>query len=83
MPCTPGLSVAPIALPSPFTFTPPEVSVDFDIALCCKLPPLPVELPIIPLPTLILNPAVVALLNLAIDKVVSYLNLQPLDCPLE
>ena len=70
-------------LPSPLS-----ISLGFPFALpdfsfCCKLPPLPISIPPLPIPSLILNPGVIATLNGFITAANAYLNALPISCPLE
>lgn len=86
MPCTPGIAVTAPDLPSPLSLTPPDPSVSFDASLCCKLPIVPLGASLsdfVTIPPIILNPAVIAILNALIDKAIVFVNLKPIDCPLE
>lgn len=84
--------MACIALPIPqiptppfeFSFTPPVPQIpSLNINLCCKLPPVDLPIPPIPVPTLLLSSGLLETLKEAIAQVNSYLNTLPLECPLE
>lgn len=84
MPCTPGLAAPIPELPAPLSLALPTIELPtFELGICCKLPPIPNPLPPIPLPTLVLNPAIVAALNAYIAQALSYIRLRPFECPLE
>lgn len=83
MACLEFPAVTAPTLPEPLSLTLPSVSVSFDLELCCKLPPIPLQIPPIPLPPIILNSAVIAALNAFIQQAITYINLLPLECPLE
>lgn len=71
-------------LPAPLTLTLPALPELPGLpAFCCKLPPLPISIPPIPIPSLILNPAVIATLNAFITSALSYINSLAISCPLE
>lgn len=71
---------APLSLKAPIPKPPPIPGLP---NFCCKLPPVKIPIPPIPIPALVLNPAVIALLNQHIKTVLSYINSLPLNCPLE
>lgn len=84
MSCISLPAVTPPTLPSPLSLTPPSVDPpEFELELCCKLPPIEIPLPPIPLPPLVLNPAVIASLNAYIEQACTYVNSLSLSCPLE
>ncbi len=84
MPCLKLPTVTAPTLPAPFTLGLPGLSgLTFDINLCCKLPPVSLPIPPIPLPAVVLNPAVIATLNSAISAVVTYINSLSVPCPIE
>lgn len=84
MACIALPAVAIPTLPAPLTLTAPVPSLTIpDVSLCCKLPPLPISIPPIPIPSAILNPAVIAALNAFVKQMTSYINALPLSCPLE
>jgi hypothetical protein len=71
-------------LPAPLTIALALPTLDLpDLTYCCKMPPLPVSIPPIPIPSLVLNPAFIATLNAFIQQMNTYLNSIPLNCPLE
>jgi|GEM_PF-4964738 len=73
-------------LPAPLTLRPPTPPIPPIPGLpnfCCKLPPVPNPLPPIPIPTVILQPEIIAIMNGYIDQVLGYLAALPLECPLE
>jgi hypothetical protein len=68
-----GLSIEPPALPS----------FSGDLALCCKILQFTIVLPPIPLPPLVINASTTALMTAATAAIQTYLDLLPLECPLE
>ncbi len=74
-------------LPAPFSLSVPDElplpSTPGVAILCCKLPPVPLPPIPIPIPAILLNSALVAILNAAIATVTGYLHSLPLSCPLE
>jgi len=86
MACLPLPDVDLPTLPSPLTITPPSPSLGADVSaeLCCKLVSFDLSVFIvIPIPPLTINPAVIALINEALDKIDAFLDALPLDCPRE
>lgn len=84
MPCLKGPTITIPTLPAPLSF---GVSIDggfsFAIDLCCKIPPVKIPFPPIPIPAVILNPAVIAILNAQIAIVTALINSLSVPCPLE
>lgn len=82
------IALPPITIPdiSPLSFTPPIPDIP-EIPglpnLCCKLPPIPIQIPPIPIPTLVLSTTIMETLQEAVDQMLAYINSLPLDCPLE
>ena len=71
-------------LPSPLGITPPDAPSPPTLPeFCCKLPPVSLPLPPIPIPAIILNPAVITALNANIEIVTNYINSLQLECPIE
>lgn len=86
MPCTPGIRIPKPTLAPPLSFTPPDpgtIGIDANLKFCCQLPPVSLHTPPIPLPTAVLNPALVEGWNAFIDQVIALLNSFPFECPLE
>lgn len=84
MPCitTPTLPVP--QLPAPLSLALPTLpGISVDVPFCCKLPLPPVAIPPIPLPAILLNPAVIATLNGYIKAAVEYISAIPFECPLD
>lgn len=82
--CIQGPAITIPPLPGGFTLAPPALPVVPGIPeLCCKLPPVPIVLPPIPIPPIVFNSAIVAALNAYITTALSYINSLPLECPLE
>ncbi len=71
-------------LPSPLSLSPPPLPPIPNLPnICCKLPPLPISIPPIRIPSLILNPAIIATLNGYIAAAQAYLVAMPIACPIE
>jgi hypothetical protein len=70
-------------LPAPLSLSPPVPPALPGIpGLCCKLP-ISLAIPPIPIPSAVLNPAVIATLNGYIAVMKAYLRALPLPCPKE
>lgn len=84
MACIPLPAVTPPVLPAPFSIAPPAPpAISVALTACCKLsviPPLTIPIPI---PPLVLNPAVIATINAALQTVDAYLDALALPCPRE
>ena len=83
MPCLKLPALPAPQLPAPLSLSLSLPSLSFDLELCCKLPPVPIQIPPIPLPPLVLNPAIIATLNAFITQVVQYVNSLSVPCPIE
>jgi hypothetical protein len=84
MACIPIPTVAPPTLGLGLSLLPPALpSINFGADLCCKLLQFSIVPPPIPLPPLVLNPAVLAALGPVFAAINAYLDALPLDCPLE
>jgi hypothetical protein len=83
MPCLQVPTPALPELPSPLSIDLPELPSVPSIGLCCKLPIPPIPPIPIAIPALILNSAVIALLNGYIKQATDYINSIPAECPLE
>lgn len=84
MSCIPIPHVPTPTLPFPLTIgLPPLPGFSGEINLCCKIlaidiPPLP-----LPIPPLMINPAVVEVIKSTIATINAYIDKLPFDCPLE
>lgn len=87
MACIPLPKLDLPTLPAPLSLTPPApptVSIDANLPFCCKVASLAGSFSIpIPIPPLVLNPAVIAIINAALGAVDAYLDALPLSCPKE
>ena len=83
MSCTPIPDIPVPELPAGISITPTFPSQDFDAALCCKVLNIPITPPPLPIPPLLLNPAVNAAIAAAIKGVQEYIDKLPHDCPKE
>ena len=85
MGCIPVPSISIPTLPAPLTLSPPIPTIpDLGIPnLCCKLPVQIPPIPPIPIPALILNPAVVATLQAYVKALTAYIDSLPFKCPAE
>jgi hypothetical protein len=83
VPCL-KIPIPPIpTLPPGLTLGVPIPVVSFDPALCCKILPFPLVTPPIPLPPLVLNPAVIAIINEKLTALNAYFDQLTIDCLLE
>lgn len=83
MPCVELPKLPVPQLPSPFTIAIALPTASFDFSLCCKLLPFAIATPPIPIPPIVLNPAVIAALNAGVATVIGYINSLAVPCPLE
>ena len=83
MACIPIPDVPVPTLPAGISITPTLPSQDFDAALCCKVLQIEIKPPPIPIPPLLLNPAVNAVIATTIKGVQDYIDALPHDCPKE
>lgn len=83
MPCitTPTLPIP--QLPAPLSIAIELPIPSLSLGFCCKLPVPPIPTPPIALPAILLNPAVIGLLNGYIKTAVEYISAIPVDCPLD
>lgn len=82
MACVPVPSAPIPELPAPLSIAPPPLPSLPNIPnICCKLPPLPVQVPPVDLPVGTLNPAIVAIINANLKLVRDYLDALEIPCP--
>lgn len=83
MPCTdlpaPTIPTPPLGI----SITPPPLPFVGDLDLCCKIVSLSALTSILPLPPLIFNPAVAAVLEAQLALLLAYKNALPISCPKE
>ncbi len=83
MACVPIPDIPIPTLPDGISLAPSFPSQSFDAALCCKVLDLEIKPPPIPIPPLLLNPAVNATIAATIKAVQDYIDKLPHDCPKE
>ena len=83
MACVPLPKVEVPKLPAPLSIAPSVPTLSFDAALCCKVLPFPLATPAIPLPPLLVNPALIAIVNQTMSKVTAFINSLSIPCPKE
>ena len=83
MACVPIPDVPVPELPAGISIAPTFPSQDFDASLCCKILNIPITVPPIPIPPLLLNPAVNTAIATAIKGIQDYLDKLQHDCPKE
>lgn len=84
--CLQGPQLPTPQLPSTFSLTPPDfpnIGIDINLALCCKLPPIPLHVPKIPIPGLVATLPIIETINAYIKQATDYVASLHLDCPLE
>jgi hypothetical protein len=83
MACVPIPPLPLIELPPGITLGASVPTLSFDETLCCKIASFSFATPPIPLPPLVLQPAIIATINTALAALAAYHASLPFDCPLE
>ena len=84
MPCLPLPAIELPTLPDGISLALPDLGPgDFAADLCCKIAAVSTPEIIPPIPPLVLDLAILALIDTALSKIDSYLDKLPLDCPKE
>jgi hypothetical protein len=82
--CLQAPQVTPPTLGGGLSIDPPNLGTfSGDLALCCKVLPFSVPLPPVPLPPLVVNGSVTALIATAFATIQTYLDALSVDCSLE